>query len=195
VPIVTALRRKRPQHVQVELDGAPWRTLPDEVVLEAGLYAGLSLGRARLRKVRRALRKAEANALALRLLRRRDLSVYELEERLGRRRIAPRDRAVVLDVLVDSGVVADERLACDRARVLAARGLGDEAIRHHLRRRGLPQGPVDEGIAQLAPEDERAARLAASLGGGARAARMLARKGFSAEAIEASVPETIAESP
>lgn len=195
MPTITALRRKRPGQVQVELDGVPWRSIPDDAVLAAGLHIGAALDRPRLREIRRVVRGAEARAVALRALRRRDLSAHELEERLRRHRIAPRERADTLGALVGAGVVADDRLAELRARGLAARGLGDEAIRHDLRRRHIAEDVVAAAISGLDPEVERARKLAASLGGGANAARSLARKGFSDEAVEASVPDAIAESP
>jgi SOS response regulatory protein OraA/RecX len=86
----------------------------------------------------------------------------------------------------------DGRVAVDRAGRLAERGLGDAAIRADLERRGVPASLAAEAVAELEPEDARAARLTASFGGGLRAARALARKGFEAETIE-RVVESVAD--
>ena len=45
VPTVTALHPERREPVRVELDGAPWRTLPGRGRLAAGLSAGVELDR------------------------------------------------------------------------------------------------------------------------------------------------------
>jgi SOS response regulatory protein OraA/RecX len=81
----------------------------------------------------------------------------------------------------------DIRFAHDRARFLAERGRGDDAIRWDLEERGLARDHVEAALAGLDPEQERAAALAERLGGGPRAARALAAKGFSADAIEVAV--------
>jgi SOS response regulatory protein OraA/RecX len=81
----------------------------------------------------------------------------------------------------------DIRFAHDRARSLAERGRGDDAIRRDLEERGVAGDDVEAALAALDPEHERAAALAEKLGGGAKAARALAAKGFSIDAIEAAV--------
>jgi SOS response regulatory protein OraA/RecX len=81
----------------------------------------------------------------------------------------------------------DIRLAHDRARFLAERGRGDDAVRWDLEERGVARDHIETALAGLTPEHERAAVLAEKLGGGAKAARALAAKGFSVDAIEAAV--------
>ena len=63
-PRVSSLRARPRERVEVELDGEPWRTLPAEVVLRAGLDLGIELDRPRARRVRRELRRHEAMARA-----------------------------------------------------------------------------------------------------------------------------------
>ena len=70
---------------------------------------------------------------------------------------------------------------------MAERGYGDEAIRWDLAGRGVGSEDLEAGLAALEPEQERALAVAARLGGGPKAARTLAAKGFSAESIEAAV--------
>jgi regulatory protein len=181
--------------VLVELDGEPWRALPDDVVFAAAISAGEELDRPRLRQLRRALRRAEAMDAAVRALSRRELSAHEVDERLRHRGITPRERAETVAALRETGLVADQRAAGSRARVLAERGLGDAAIRHDLSRRGIASGLIEAAFAELVPEAERAKQLSATLGRGTRAARTLTRRGFSAESIEGAVGAVIAEMP
>jgi regulatory protein len=186
---VTALREPRPGRVAVELDGARWRVLPLEVVVRAGLRVEEELDRPRLRLLRRELRRHEAIAAAAGALRYRDHSTYSLEQRLERRGVAPAERGKAVETLARAGLVDDARFAADRARALASRGLGDAAIRADLERHGLDGEAVSEAIDGLEPESERAREHAARRGGGARAARWLASRGFDPDALEGLVAE------
>src|SRR5919201_3251750 len=188
MPRVTALRsEKAGQRVAVQLDDAPWRTLPLEVVTRAGLRVGEELDRSRARAVRRELRRHEALAVSTRALRHRDLSARALERRLEQRAVGPAERAEALETLTRAGLVDDRRFARSRAAALAGRGYGDAAIRFDLKRHGVVAELVEETVAELDPEEARARRVAAAAGGGARAARVLARRGFGTDAIEAAV--------
>ncbi|HEY5660833.1 MAG TPA: RecX family transcriptional regulator [Gaiellaceae bacterium] len=182
MPRVTALRADRRGRVAVELDGSPWRALPADVVVRAGLAEGRLLDRSALRLVRRELRRAEALQVAQRALRHRDLSRQRLAERLGDA-VPPAAAAESLAVLEQAGLVDDERVARLRAESLAARGYGDEAIRHRLRAEGLPEDAVGE----LDPEVVRAGPLIERRGAGPRTARYLASRGFGEEAVEAAL--------
>jgi regulatory protein len=126
----------------------------------------------------------DATELALRALRHRDRSRRELDQRLAKAGIEPAERAETLDRLAASGLVSDERFAAGRARSLAARGAGDDLIRTDLRRRGVASGTVEQAIAELEPEEARAAELHERRGGDAKALRYLAGKGFSRETLE-----------
>lgn len=195
MPTVTALRPDRRGRFRVELDGGSWRTLPTEVVARAGLAEGLELDRPRLRRLRRELRRGEALAHAVRALRSRDLSERALAARLERAGFAAPERSEAIETLTRVGFVDDARFARNRATALAERDAGDAAIRLDLERQGLSQELAEEALAELAPELERAERIAAALGGGLRAARTLARKGFREESIEAVVPDRVADEP
>jgi SOS response regulatory protein OraA/RecX len=76
------------------------------------------------------------------------------------------------------------RFACARAEQLAARGYGDEWIRADLGSQGVAADVVDAALEALEPEAERVQREWGVLGGGMRAARTLARRGFSEETLE-----------
>jgi SOS response regulatory protein OraA/RecX len=186
LPTVTALRDDRRGRVAVELDGAPWRVLPADVVVRAGLFEGRALDREALRLVRRELRRAEALRTAGLALRSRDLSRRRLAERLARS-VPPPAAAESIATLERAGLVDDERVACTRAAALADRGWGDEAIRHRLRAEAFDEAVVGEAVEGLEPERERARRLIERRGPGPRTARYLSGRGFGEDAVEAAL--------
>jgi regulatory protein len=183
-PRLTGLRRKRPGRVALEVDGRPWRVVPDEVVVRCGLAAGLELERPLLREIRRALRRTEALELATRALGRRDLSRRRLDERLAARGVAEHDREGALATLAHAGVVDDARVARARAATLAERGWGDDAVLARLAGEGFPAELGRDAVAGLTSESERARAAAARFDDRGRAWAYLARRGFTHEAIE-----------
>lgn len=187
MPLVTALREGRRGGVAVELDGAAWRTLPVEVASRAGLAAGLELDRPRLRALARELRRHRALDLAARELRHGDRARRELEGRLERRGVAPALREEAVETLARGGLVDDERYASARAAALADRGRGDAAIRWQLERDGVDSELAARAVAELEPERARADRIVAARGSSPATARLLARRGFSADAAEGAV--------
>jgi SOS response regulatory protein OraA/RecX len=70
--------------------------------------------------------------------------------------------------------------------MLAERGRGDAAIAWDLERQGVSTEQVESALQALEPERERALALAARHGTGAATARLLARRGFGEEAVEAA---------
>jgi len=172
MPRVTALRERPRGRVDVELDGVPWRTLPVDAVVRSGLLVGRTLDRPTARTLARELRRADALRVATRALRHRDLSRQALAERLP---AAAREEA--LDALERSGYLDDARAAAGRAAVLAARGWGDEAIRFRLEQEGFAGEALENALAPLEPEPERARRLRAT----GRTERWLAARGFASE--------------
>jgi SOS response regulatory protein OraA/RecX len=192
VATITALRAARPGRVAVELDGEPWRTLPVEAVLRAGLAAGRLLDRPRARTLRRELCRLEALSAAGRALRGRDLATAELAKRLERAGVAPVPRAETLAILDRAGLVDDRRFAADRAAALAGREYGDAWIRWDLERRGVAAEVVEEAIGTLDGERSRLQRILSERGGGPQVARTLARRGFGEDAVEAAENAPIA---
>jgi SOS response regulatory protein OraA/RecX len=186
VPRVTALHEEPGGRVRVELDGRPWRTLPVDVVARAGLALGRELDRERARLVRRELRRSEALTRAAGALRRRDLPERALDARLERAGFRGEEREAALGALVRAGLVDDARFAHTRAALLAERGRGDAAIAWELERHGVAPELVEAALAALEPERERAFALAARHGPSPATARLLARRGFGEEAVEAA---------
>jgi regulatory protein len=129
----------------------------------------------------REVRPVEAAAKALA---RRDRSTADLTAYLERRGVAPMEAARTAERLAAAGYVDDRRFAVGSAKALAGRGWGDAAIRDALAKSGLPGEAVDEALAALDAEEERAVALADRLGRSPRVARRLSAKGFSEETIE-----------
>lgn len=177
----------------LEVDGRPWRTVPDDVVVRCGLHAGLTLDRPRLRLLRTELRRAEGLAAAGRALAQRPLSRRQLSERLRRRGVAPPVERETLGALTAAGLVDDARLASARASMLADRGWGDLAIAARLQRDGLEEAHIRVALAELPPEAGRAAAFAADVSEPRKAWSLLARRGFSPDAIEGALGSVDAE--
>jgi regulatory protein len=127
---------------------------------------------------------SEARELALRALSHRDRSRRELEQRLQRAGVPEDERDATLDVLAETGLQSDARFAEARARGLAAKNAGDFLIRNDLRRHGIDPELAAEILGGLEPEPERAAQIFERRGGGERALRYLAGKGFSRDSLE-----------
>lgn len=127
---------------------------------------------------------SEATELALRALRHRDRSRQDLDRRLERAGIPAGEREEALDGLADAGLLSDARFAEARARALVERSAGDELIRRDLERHGIDDDVISAVLAELPSEAERAERAFARRGGGAKAIRYLASKGFSVESLE-----------
>jgi SOS response regulatory protein OraA/RecX len=130
--------------------------------------------------------------IAARALSHRDRSRAQIAARLDRAGVGEEQRAEALETLERVGYVDDARFATARAASLAARGYGDEAIRHALTVDGLAAGQVAAALEALEPEAARAAAIAARLGRSAKTAAHLARKGFGEEAVEAALGADIA---
>jgi regulatory protein len=157
--------------------------VPPDAVVRAGLAVGRTLDRETARALGRELRRAEALGLAVRALRHRDRSRRSLEERLAARGTTAGARADALAALERAGLVDDARFAASRARSLAERGYGDAAIRGALAGEGIEGNELHEALAALEPETDRALRFYESRGGGPKALRWLATRGFDAAAL------------
>src|SRR3954468_15871442 len=132
----------------------------------------------------------EAIERAAKALARRDHSSASLMAKLERAGVSEEVSKAAVGALERGGYVDDARFAHDRAAHLAAKGYGDDWIRGDLEAQGAP---ADDAIAALDPETPRAEREAARLGGGVKALRTLARKGFSEDSLEPLLHGTAGE--
>lgn len=139
------------------------------------------------RELGRELRRHQALADAARALRARPLSEQRLRDRLRSKGVAPAAERAALATLSAAGLLDDTRLAEGRASALAERGWGNAAIAARLAGEGIAAEHVEGALATLAPERERAARLAASARDPRKAWTVLARRGFDADTIESAV--------
>lgn len=192
-PTITSLRRHGARRVAVELDGRPWRVVPTEAISAAGLAVGDDLDRAAARSLGRAIRRADATAVALRALAARDHTTASLERRLEHKGVAANVRSETVAVARRAGLVDDRRFAEGRAALLAGRGAGDLLILDDLDRQGVPPELAGLAVGTLEPEWIRAAALVAERGKSARTARFLASKGFSEATLEALVADMAAD--
>jgi regulatory protein len=131
--------------------------------------------------------REEALAVATRALARREHSRQSLRERLLRARVGAGEADEVVEELLRLGLLDDGRFARERARVLAERGKGDQAIRFDLRREGVQGAEIEAALAVLDPERERAARLVVRRGATPATARLLASRGFDEDVVAAVV--------
>jgi SOS response regulatory protein OraA/RecX len=186
-PVVTALRERPRGRVEIQLDGVPWRLVPADAVVRTGLFVGRALDRETARTLGRELRRADALGRALRALGPRDRSRQALADRLTHAGVRTDAREDILATLERNGLVDDARVAATRAGSLADRGYGDAAIRYDLEREGVARELVDEALAGLEPELERARALVERRGPEPKTARWLASKGFDASNVDEAV--------
>jgi len=182
-PTVTRLRERKRGRVAVELDGHPWRVLPADAVVRAGIGVGRPLDRGTARELARELRRARALAQATRLLAASGRSRGELEQRLSRARHSGAARDEAVGALERAGVLDDVRLAESRAELLARRGYGDAAIRADLSRRLIPAEDVAHAVAALEPELSRIQGVIDGQAVTPALLRRLAGRGFSRDTL------------
>ncbi len=183
-PVVTGLRERKRSRVAVELDGRPWRVLPTDAVVRAGLAVGRPLDRHMARELARAVRRARALAAATRSLAASDRSTRALEQRLARGGHSAAAREDAIASLARSGAIDDARLAESRAAALARRGYGDGAIRADLRRRLIEPEAAERAVAALEPEAARLRRLLENERLTPALLRRLAGRGFSRDSLD-----------
>jgi regulatory protein len=129
----------------------------------------------------------DAFEVALRLLRHRDYAVRDLEQRLTTRGLDAGEVESALVRLRESGLVDDARYASARASSLASRGAGDELIRRDLEHSGVAPEHVEDALAEIEPERERAGVILGRRGASPRTARYLRSKGFDDEVVRTLV--------
>ena len=176
------------------MDGEPWRTVPDDVVVRCGLRAGVELDRPLLRTLRRELRHYEAIAVAGRTLRRRDVSTHRLTENLARAGVAPTTARSAVGALLEARILDDARVAASRARALAEKGWGDAAIAARLEAEGIDEDDARRAIAGLTSEASRAAEVAGRMPDRRKAWKLLARRGFDETTVENVLGEWTSDS-
>jgi regulatory protein len=139
--------------------------------------------------------RARALERAVRALALHDHSSARLRAKLERAGVSEAAQSETIETLERAGYVDDARFAQARAAHLAGRGYGDDWIRADLEAQGVAREAVEPAVEALEPEVQRAAREATTAGGGVRAARALARRGFSEESLETVLAGVVADDP
>jgi SOS response regulatory protein OraA/RecX len=183
-PVITGLRERKRGRVAVDLDGRPWRVLPANAVVRAGLAVGRPLDRPMARELAREVRRAKALAAATRSLAASDRSERALEQRLARAGYSAAAREEAIASLARAGAIDDSRLAATRAEQMARRGYGDAAIRADLRKRQIEPEAAAGAVAGLEPEVVRLRRLLEAESLTPALLRRLSARGFSRDALD-----------
>ena len=125
--------------------------------------------------------------LACRWLARVPHSRVEVDRYLRRLGFSDRAVATALARLDELHFIDDREFARSRAQALAARGYGDAWIAAALERHGIEGEAAALALAAIAPEPERARRVAGTTvrGGRMRSWNLLLRRGFSEASAEA----------
>lgn len=184
IPVVTGLRERTRGRVAVELDGRPWRVLPTDAVVRAGLAVERPLDRSTARELAREVRRAKALTAATRSLAASDRSQRALDKRLAQAGHSAAAREDAIAALSRAGALDDARLAGSRAELLARRGYGDAAIRADLRRRQIEAETAASAVAALEPEPKRLRRVLDNERLTPALLRRLAGRGFSRESVD-----------
>ena len=185
MPTVTRLVRAGEARTRIELDGAPWRTVPTVVVAEVGLAVDCKLTRPLARRLRTSLRRHAAVAHAEQLLGHSERSAANLATALEARGVGRGERETLVNELQRSGLLSDTRTALRRAATLAERGWGNAAIKQRLDAAGFQPQTQAEAIEPLDDELERArSALARKTRTPAQAARFLSQRGFDPDVCE-----------
>ncbi|MBK8295034.1 MAG: regulatory protein RecX [Solirubrobacterales bacterium] len=139
----------------------------------------------------------EVLAKALGAIGRKERTVAEMRVWLGDREIEPDEIDRVVNFLIENEALNDRKFAVefttDKREIS---GWGQTRIRENLRKRGMPEGLIQEALAKDSGETEvdRAARLLEERGadlsddrGKSRALGLLSRRGYSAEEAYAAI--------
>ena len=137
----------------------------------------------------------ESYAAALRLLARREHSQLELRHKLLARNFTETAVESVVERLVDSGLLSDQRFAEVYARSRFERGYGPLRIRAELDERGVGAGLAERTLAELSccwvesAHRQRSKRFGRRLPGDfrerAKQMRFLRQRGFTSDQIQA----------
>lgn len=147
-----------------------------------------------------------ARSIVLRLLTMRARTRQELAEALRQRNVPPEVAETVLDRMTDVGLIDDDAFA--RSWVTSRqerRHLSKSVLRRELRDKGVEAELIDDAVAEVSGEDERAAarvlaekKLRSMRGLDVRVqqrrlAGALGRRGFSADVVGSILREIISD--
>ncbi|MBK5233172.1 MAG: regulatory protein RecX [Thermoleophilia bacterium] len=139
----------------------------------------------------------EVLAKALGAIGRKERTVTEMRAWLGEREVEPDEIQRVVNFLIENEALNDRKFAIEyTSDKREISGWGQTRIRETLRKRGMPEGLIQEALAQDTGESEvdRAARTLEERGvdlsddrGKSRALGLLSRRGYSVEEAYAAI--------
>lgn len=207
LPAITALEPdpRRPGTLRVEIDGARFGAVPQEVAAAVGLTAGLAVDDELRRRLAAAADEEAAYRTALRSLERRAFARHDLGRRLRRKGHPGGAVDGALERLSALGLLDDVAYAANYVETRAARGRGPSRLAADLMAMGVERAIVDRAIARGWNESTDRSSVprtlaetrAAQLGNLPRSVKrrrvlaFLARRGFSGHEITAMVGQVI----
>lgn len=189
MPVLTEIRlvRRGSKRRLVLLDDEPWRSVPADVLREAGLRVGDHDTVDELADRLREIESRSARDRAVRLLTYRDRSSAELVSRLDDDGYLPEVTEATVSRLRDLGLVDEERFARSLARSLThGKGLGRSRVVREMVSRGVDPERVADILEEALPTDDeersaldQALKFARRVGATRdRVAARLMRRGF-----------------
>jgi regulatory protein len=206
-PVLTALTPdlRRPGTVRVELDGARFGAVPDEVVQSAGLTVGRAVDDELHQRLVTAADAEGAFRTALRALERRPFARTDLGRRLVRKGHPRPAVESAIERAAGLGLLDDIAFARNYVQTRAARGRGPARLTRDLLAMGVERATIDRALAEEWPEGSDrtqvprtlAVKRAAQLGDLPRSVKRrrvlayLARRGFAGRDISELVARVV----
>lgn len=146
---ITAITKKSGTRYTVEVDGAYWNIVDEEIIASAQLRVGLEVDEAFLQEVRLRAEERRARERAYHLLERRDYAEKELYDKLCTS-VSRETAAKTVAKMLDLGLIDDERYARKWAEyLLQTKHFSRRRAYYELQRRG-----IDRELAQAALEEQ-----------------------------------------
>jgi regulatory protein len=193
---IVELKSRPRDRVTVTLSGGRFFTIPAERA--RALMRGQELGNGEVDQLDRVDQYLRGRDKVLRLLAVRARTRYELRVALDGQRVSPPVRDGLLDELVESGLVDDERFAREYVHARAdERWMGPHRLRFELKKRGVNRAIVEDVLAAELPAERQeslarelvARKVPVGTAGAVdertvrRVAGMLRRKGYDYEIV------------
>ena len=196
---------RRPGAVRLELDGASFGGVPEEVLAQERLTVGQAVGEEQRLRLAAAADGEAAFRMVLRALERRSFARADLARRLSRKGHPREAVESAVERAASLGLLDDAAFARDYVQTRAARGRGALRIIRDLLAMGVARGLIDRAVAAQWPDGcDRAAvplalatRRAAQLGNLPRSVKRrrvlayLARRGFSGREVSEMVVRVV----
>ncbi len=145
---------RAPGYLIVEVDGARFASLPEEIVALLGLLKGKLLEQDAFGELTRVADVEAAHRVALRLLAHRPRAVNELLRQLRNRGHNPSAAAEAVGRLEANGLLDDLEFARHFARVRTGRGHGPARLISDLLARGVDKRLAERAVYETIEEEE-----------------------------------------